>query len=396
MHSTSGVADQRGVKVKMSKSAKKTDTAKPTKKKRSYVKQADVPSMSVDEALRVARALSDQYGKEPTRPLDVAKALELAPTAGPFRMLTGASIAYGFTEGGYNADQIALTELGRRVVAPTEEGDDLRARRAGFLQPRVIKEFMTKYDGSPVPSATIGKNVLESMGVAADHTERTLQVILDGARTLGLLTEISGKQYVNIKRDAAAPDADDEPGVEKLEGDTEGADALPDFGQSSEQPLDPPPPAQPESAKRPNVLFVGHGKNKKPLNQLTGLLDKLKIPYLVAAAEPNKGRPIPIKVRETMEKCGAGILIFSADEELFDKDQNPVYKNSENVGHELGAAAVMYDDRIIIFKEESVSLASNYESIGYIEFERDKLDAKLADLLTELVALKILQVQVGE
>jgi hypothetical protein len=97
-----------------------------------------------------------------------------------------------------------------------------------------------------------------------------------------------------------------------------------------------------------------------------------------------------------MEECGAGILIFSADEELFNADQEPVWKNSENVSHELGAAAVMYDDRIIIFKEDSVALASNYESIGYIEFEKDKLDAKLADLLTELVALKILQVQVGE
>lgn len=96
-----------------------------------------------------------------------------------------------------------------------------------------------------------------------------------------------------------------------------------------------------------------------------------------------------------MDECGAGILIFSADEELYDADQKPVWKNSENVAHELGAAAVMYDDRIIVFKEEAVSLASNYESIGYIEFEKDKLDAKVADLLTELVALKILQVQVG-
>jgi hypothetical protein len=132
------------------------------------------------------------------------------------------------------------------------------------------------------------------------------------------------------------------------------------------------------------------------LGQLTGLLDKLKIPYRVAASEPTKGRPIPVKVRETMEQCGAGILIFSADEGLFDKDGASVWKNSENVGHELGAAAVMYDDRIIIFKEEGVALASNYESIGYIKFQKNQLDSKLADLLTELVALRILQVQVGE
>ena len=60
---------------------------------------------------------------EPTRPLDVAKAMKLTPTAGPFITITGASTAYGFTEGGSKADKIALTDLGRRVVAPTEEGD---------------------------------------------------------------------------------------------------------------------------------------------------------------------------------------------------------------------------------------------------------------------------------
>ncbi len=365
------------------------------RKKRTYVSQSDVPSQSVEDALRVARALADEYGKESTRPIEVAKAMGLTPSAGPFKTITGASIAYGFTEGGYNAERIALTELGRRAIAPTEEGDDLQAKREGFLRPRVINEFLTKYDGSKLPSEAIAKNVLETMGVAGAHTGRTLKVILAGAQKLGLLTDFNGNPWVNLDaalRQTAINENDDDEDVEESDGEA---------SHSIAEELEGEPPPEPaekhlETKTRPNVLFVGHGKNKKPLNQLTALLGKLKIPYLVAAAEPNKGRPIPIKVRETMEQCGAGILIFSADEELFDKDQNSAWKNSENVGHELGAAAVMYDDRIIIFKEESVSLASNYESIGYIEFEKDKLDAKLADLLTELVALKILQVQVGE
>jgi len=64
-------------------------------------------------------------------------------------------------------------------------------------------------------------------------------------------------------------------------------------------------------------------------------------------------------VKETMEECGAAILIFSADEELFDKDGNPVWRPSENVVNELGAASIMYDSRIIIFREDSVTLATN-------------------------------------
>jgi hypothetical protein len=56
----------------------------------------------------------------------------------------------------------------------------------------------------------------------------------------------------------------------------------------------------------------------------------------------------------------------------------------------------MYDDRIIMFKEELISLASNYSGIGYIPFEKDKLDAETNALLRELVGLKILRLSVSD
>jgi hypothetical protein len=66
------------------------------------------------------------------------------------------------------------------------------------------------------------------------------------------------------------------------------------------------------------------------------------------------------------------------------------------VSHELGAAAVMYDDRVILFKEKDVSLASNFSGIGYIPFDKDRLDAEMGALLRELVALKFLRLSVGD
>ena len=48
------------------------------------------------------------------RPLLVAQALEMQPTSSTFRMLC-AAIAYGMTSGGYNAEAITLTQLGRRM-----------------------------------------------------------------------------------------------------------------------------------------------------------------------------------------------------------------------------------------------------------------------------------------
>lgn len=158
----------------------------------------------------------------------------------------------------------------------------------------------------------------------------------------------------------------------------------------------PTPPPTSEKRKRPNKLFIGRGRNKKPLEQLTKILRDLGIPYLVAEDEANVGRPISKKVRDTIDQCGAAILIFNADIEHFDKDQNSIWHSSENVSHELGAAAVMYDDHVILFKEKSVDLASNFSGIGYIPFEKDHLDAEMSALLRELVALKFLKLSVGD
>src|SRR5689334_6105696 len=96
---------------------------------RKNISQSDVPAYSLDQALRVPQAIADNFGKQPTKPLRVAQALNMSPTSSGFRMLCGAAIAYGLTDGGYNSEQIAITPLGRRIVAPTREGDDLSARR---------------------------------------------------------------------------------------------------------------------------------------------------------------------------------------------------------------------------------------------------------------------------
>src|SRR5947209_6282924 len=104
--------------------------------RRPRISQTDVPGVSIGDALRIAIALRDAYNLGPATPVDVGVAIGIAPTSGSFRTLAGASIAYGITTGGYNAAEIALTELGQRIVAPTTDGDDEVATREAFEQPR--------------------------------------------------------------------------------------------------------------------------------------------------------------------------------------------------------------------------------------------------------------------
>jgi predicted nucleotide-binding protein len=139
-------------------------------------------------------------------------------------------------------------------------------------------------------------------------------------------------------------------------------------------------------------IFVAHGKNKQALEQLKRILEQFRIPYKVAVEEPNLGRPISGKVRDIMKSCNCAILIFTADEEFKDKAGNVIWRPSENVVYELGATAFLYDNRIVIMKEESVTFPTNSRDIGYISFAKDQLEAKSLDILKELIGFGIVRV----
>lgn len=203
--------------------------------KRVRVSQSDVPAHTLDDALRVVFAISNEYGMEATRPVDVATALQLLPTTGHFKTLTGAAVAYGIADGGAQAEMIEVTDLGQRIVAPTEEGDDLAARREALLRPRVVREFLQKYDGSPLPSETIALNVLQSMGVPRERAAKTHHLVVSSAESLGLLGDINGSKVVNLRAPGArlrvVPQPDEE-------GDDPDADEL-DPTASQFAPLEP-------------------------------------------------------------------------------------------------------------------------------------------------------------
>jgi len=71
------------------------------------------------------------------------------------------------------------------------------ARREAFLKPRVIREFLSQYEGSSIPREDIAYNVLEDMGVPKEKCESVLSFIVEGARQIGLTEEIKGKTYVS-------------------------------------------------------------------------------------------------------------------------------------------------------------------------------------------------------
>jgi hypothetical protein len=198
-------------------------------RKRKYLSQGDVPSCSLDKALEIAKAIADNYGYGPATPVQVAAALEVQPSSGPFRMLAGASIAYGLTKGGYNAPTISIEPLGMRIVRPTKEDDDKAAKREALLRPRVIRLFLEKYNGAAIPKETIAENVLIDMDVPKDRAAEVLKLIVEGAGAVGFLADINGRKYVDLlgtKIPAPTLGPEDEQTEEQLREEPLGKPAL--------------------------------------------------------------------------------------------------------------------------------------------------------------------------
>ncbi len=352
-------------------------------KPRTYLSQADVPAFSLQEAIRVAEVLRDEYGKQPTKPIDVARALELSPNSGQFRMLTGAALAYGLTDAGPKADRIGLTDLGRRIVSPTAEGDDLQAMREALLKPRVIREFLTNYDSSPIPSPQIANNVLENMDVPASAVQRTYELIIAGAEGLGLLVEIKGKRYVRLDAIPSRPtdsgaNGNDEaatvvlttsaPTIVLPGGEEEGST----YEADQAQPVKPTVPALPKLAN--NRVFITHGSNKGIVDQIKEILVFGKFEPVVSVERESTAKPVPDKVIDDMRECYAGIVHVGTEKVLLDEKGEEYRILNPNVLIEIGAAMALFGHRFVLLVETGVTLPSNLQGLYEVRYEGNRLD----------------------
>jgi predicted nucleotide-binding protein len=92
-----------------------------------------------------------------------------------------------------------------------------------------------------------------------------------------------------------------------------------------------------------------------------------------------------------MKSCTSAIVIFTVDEEYADAQGKKIFRPSDNAVYELGAASVLYGDKIVILKEEGVSLSSDFSDLGHIAFKKDELDAKSMQLIKELIGFGLLK-----
>src|SRR6266852_5183021 len=148
-----------------------SSTERAAAEKRTYFKQADFPQTTLQQAQKIASALVDNFAGKDGSPPDIALAIGISPTTHDWPALAGSSIAYGPTEGGVNATSIKLVPLGRKLVMPEVEGEDLAARREAIMKPRILKEFFERYRRAKFPTDAIAGNVLRTLGLPTERVQ---------------------------------------------------------------------------------------------------------------------------------------------------------------------------------------------------------------------------------
>ncbi|MGH2947130.1 MAG: TIR domain-containing protein [Solirubrobacteraceae bacterium] len=157
--------------------------------------------------------------------------------------------------------------------------------------------------------------------------------------------------------------------ADEAEAEVEAAEAE----AERQEPTSEEPPAKVEAPRAPEQLrvFISHGKNRDIVEQIEVMLGLADIQPEVAVDEETTAIPVPEKVLNSMRRCQAGIIAVTVDESRKDEDGN--YTLNENVLIEIGAAFVLYDQRVVLVWDKRLPVPSNLQGLYRCEFEGDEL-----------------------
>lgn len=340
-----------------------------------------IPHYTLEESLRIAHAIQMGNNGKPWKPVFIADYVEIPITSGNFRNLTSSAYRYGLTEGTYNASTISLTSLGQSLTKPTSLEEEITAKQTAVQNIPVYKKIYEHYKDGQLPSKKekYFLNILESQfKIPSQFVSKCTEQLIANGLFSGILFHSQGAYHVTFEGTSVSSESIEEDTPSSSDDVlTSSEDEAAKIDTTTQQTI-------PLDTKKHNQIFVVHGRNHKPVEQLKAILEKFKIPYKIAIDEPHMGRPISKKVADLMNECTSAIIIFTADEKYLDANGTEIWRPSDNAVYELGAASILYD-KIVILKEDKVTLGSDFSDIGYISFEKDQVEAKAMELIMEFV-----------
>lgn len=182
----------------------KKDKASPTvkhaaEKKLTVVSSEALPRRTLAESLRVVTVIRDNYAGKPTTWPEIAGALGVSDKNPMNRYPLWSAVAYGLVLR-HEDNTYSLSETGRKILAPTYEGEREEGVKKALFTPSVLSRFYTDYNGSTIPSDDLFPNVLETRyDVPRERTKEAIDIIRENAKFAGaLVVRPDGKEALSF------------------------------------------------------------------------------------------------------------------------------------------------------------------------------------------------------
>ncbi len=340
--------------------------------------KSDFPKHTLDEALRVARALSDKNGGQPLPPTETAIAVGVSPGSSEFRTLLSSSIKYRLTSGSFNSERVVLEDDGRNIVEPKSQEDEQRGLVIAALAPATFRSAYDYFKGKKLPDDVFFQNTLvREFGVPREHAGKCASVFVKNMERVGLVRNASTGKWLTT--DIGLPPASVVPSKDKNEEEPFEPDPR-DTAVKANLNQIPDAPSQPNKTARDARLgrvFITHGKNTAFISPIKDLLSFGQLEPVVSVERESVAQPVPDKVLNDMRACGAAIIHVEGELRLTDGAAQEHIVLNPNVLIEIGAAMALYGRRFILLVRNGVKLPSNLQGLFEVRYEGEKLDGEV-------------------
>ena len=156
----------------------------------------NIPALTFEDTIQLAIGIWECASGQKVRRLTLFDYLKKSPDSGPSRTLVTASSKYGLTTGGYQAEMLELTPLGK--VASNPDGNKCEVVKAKFeLAIQGNSYFNHLYDtfkSMKLPSNKVMEDAVIEMGLDVDEAKRCVETFIVNAQYIGLIQMLSGAQ----------------------------------------------------------------------------------------------------------------------------------------------------------------------------------------------------------
>lgn len=181
--------------------AKKAPPRKRSRSNRPY------PPTSFEDALQFAKKVFEIGSGRPVRRLTVFDELGKSPDSSASRDKVTSAAKYGLTKGSYAAEQIELTDLGRKAVDPDySPREQARARiESAINETPLFADMYAYFADKKLPSRNMLIDFCKEKEVPENYREEAVDNFILNLKFVGLLKDLAGAERI-ISFDAALDD----------------------------------------------------------------------------------------------------------------------------------------------------------------------------------------------